>query len=60
MSTTPVPETPIASWRQGILIEDAMVLERQLSLLIQPKPRFLPERLWNRIVRRVVVLEERR
>jgi len=32
--------------------------ERKLHLLVRPKPRWLPRRLWRAVVRRVVVLEE--
>jgi hypothetical protein len=52
-------EPVFAEWTQRILLNDAVILERHIRALLQPRPRWLPECAWRRLVARVVVLEER-
>lgn len=41
-----------ASTRRGDIIE------QRIRILLQPKPRWLPEAAWRAVLRRVLVLEE--
>ena len=59
MKTEHPAEQAIMDWvRNGVQLE-ATRLENELRLKIQPRPRWLPERLWHKVLARVLYLEER-
>lgn len=45
-------------WVQQTLVNDALMVERRIQLVIQPKPRWLPKFAWERILRRLLVIRE--
>jgi len=36
----------------------ALLLEERIKLAVQPRPRWLPDFLWRRVLRRVLVVKE--
>lgn len=43
---------------RSVTLNDALVLEQRIRLLLRPRPRWVPARLWRALVRRIVVVEE--
>ena len=54
----PKYEDGFATWITMATRDVAAVGSRRVETSIQPRPRFCPERLWHRIVARVVVRSE--
>lgn len=50
----------LAAWTQKIMLRDQLITETRIRALLQPKPRWLPERLWRKVIARVIALEYRR
>jgi hypothetical protein len=42
-----------------VAMEEVKIRETWLTAKIQPKPRWLPKRIWMRILRRLLFIEER-
>ena len=42
-----------------VQIDRARVIEERLRLVVQPKPRWLPQRIWERVLSRLLVIEHR-
>lgn len=40
--------------------ETATIIEERIKLVVRPKPRWLPERLWRKALARMLVIEEHR
>lgn len=38
--------------------EGATIIENRIRLLLKPRPRWMPERVWHRVLRRVILIEE--
>ena len=53
------PET-IREWTESVTIAGTKMREAQVRLALQPRPRWLPERVWRRVIARLLVIEERR
>lgn len=53
------PQTVISSWIERLVANGHAISEKQISMRLQPKPVWLPQWTWNKIIARVVVLEER-
>lgn len=48
------------SWTQQVILNDAVITERRMELHIQPRPSWLPEKIWRRVLARLLVLNEYR
>ena len=48
---------PLAEWTQQVVMNGLIVTEEHLRVLVQPRPRWLPERVWRRILTRLLVVE---
>lgn len=62
MTTDAIPSEVgdvIARWVETSAIERAAKREREIRVLLQPKPRWLPQRMWVRIIGRLLVIEDR-
>ena len=53
------PET-IREWTESVTTAGTKMREAQIRLVLQPRPRWLPERVWRRVIARLLVIEERR
>jgi hypothetical protein len=51
--------TELDRWIQRAVYEQYAITERQLRALLRPRPRWLPRRIWNRLIRALIVLEEK-
>lgn len=49
----------LSEWTEEVVLAGYKLREQHLRALIQPKPRWLPERIWRRVLRRLLVIEER-
>ncbi len=47
-------------YTRRITFQGALIDEAHVSLLLQPKPRWLPTRIWKLIVARLLVIEEKK
>jgi len=45
-------------WMFSAMYEQAVVTEKRIRLLLQPRPKWLPEFIWRRIVARLLYIEE--
>ena len=52
--------TVLDEWTLAVTARDALVTEKRIRLLLQPKPRWLPEFAWRRLVARFILIEETR
>ncbi len=52
-------DDPIQEWVQRVTFNEHVITETRFRALIQPKPRWLPEKVWWRLVKRVVRVERR-
>lgn len=50
----------IREWTESITAAGFKMREDQICLALQPRPRWLPERLWRKVIARLLVVEERR
>ena len=48
----------VREWAERDMRGTALERERQIRLALQPKPRWLPERVYRRVLARLLVLEE--
>lgn len=48
----------VREWVETITYDSAMFRERQIRLALHPRPRWLPNRLWLRVIARLLVIEE--
>jgi hypothetical protein len=46
-------------WTQPVTMHEAIVMEKRIAVLLQPKPRWLPTVIWNRLLSRLLVIQER-
>lgn len=49
----------IREWTEAVTWQTAVLRENQIKLALQPKPRWLPEKVWHRVIARLLVIEER-
>lgn len=49
----------LKEWTHRLVVGDMIARETELRALVQPKPRWLPERLWRRVLARLLVIEEK-
>lgn len=40
--------------------ERVLLIEERIKLVVQPRPRWLPDFLWRRVLQRVFVIQEQR
>ncbi len=43
-----------------VTYQGAVVLEEHLQILLRPRPRWLPYRVWSFLVRRLIVIQTER
>ncbi len=41
-----------------VQVEKALMIEQRIELVLQPRPRYLPDFLWRKILRRLLVIRE--
>ncbi len=51
--------TILDDYVRQVTYRGAVIDEQRLRVLLQPRPRWCPPRIWNRILRRVIVVEHR-
>jgi predicted glycosyl hydrolase (DUF1957 family) len=49
----------IREWAEASYIAGVKMREEQIRLALQPRPRWLPEWAWRRVIARLLVIEER-
>lgn len=49
----------VHEWVEKTMFHQAQERERQIRLVVQPKPKWLPERTWQSLLARLLVIEER-
>jgi hypothetical protein len=48
----------IREWVEASYIADVKLREDQIRLALQPRPRWLPEWAWRRVIARLLIIEE--
>jgi hypothetical protein len=46
----------LAEFTLQTMMDEWRAIERHVELHVQPRPRWLPERVWRRILRRLLVI----
>lgn len=40
-----------------LMIEEHRILEERIKLVVRPRPRWLPRRVWKAVIQRLLVVE---
>ncbi len=56
----PALVTPLDGYVKTLVLNDAIVQEQRIRLVLQPKPRFMPQWVWKRLIARLLVIQEQK
>ncbi len=58
MTTEHKPHNVLDEMNFKVSVGKAEIIEERLRVIIQPKPRWLPDSIWRRVLGRLLYLEE--
>lgn len=63
LASVPVPRVTSSAildeFAHQVLVNEGRLVESRFRILLRPKPRWMPRRVWRALVRRLVYLERR-